>query len=74
MVKSRVEKAIFSVLAHLGVEENSSSSLVLILLGLICGVLTLLGLIGRFPQAVLVVPLVLLDFECCGGFLHPSGT
>lgn len=68
MVKSRVEKAIFSVLAHLG------SSLVLILLGLICSVLTLLGLIGRFPQAVLVVPLVLLDFECCGGFLHPSGT
>lgn len=31
-------------------------------------------LICRFPQAVLVVPLVLLDFKCCGDFLHPSGT
>ena len=29
--------------------------------------------ICRFSKAVLVVPLDLLDFECCGDFLHPSG-
>lgn len=64
-------------MAHLDVKENSSSSLVDTVrfdLCLLCTNTALfLCFVGRFTEAVLVVPLVLLDLERCRDFLHPSG-
>lgn len=67
MVENRTAKATFPFLTRWQIWLESS----LILLGFYA---IIPPLFDRLSQAVVVVPLDLLDFKRCGNFLHPSGT
>lgn len=67
-----------ALMPHLAVEENFPLELMLLGFSRVSRLFTLHVFLfnvfpGRFPKAVLVVPLALLELERCGDFLHPSG-